>query len=210
MTTPEFASVGEIFDLEAKFDSVIADNVSWLPDIGNWTHEDHEVQQAKLVAELSAQGKSEKNRSQITLSAIKILIALKSRPQSDEGYSNIFFPGNYLQFYPINLKAFTFYSYQTWNDLSMREWVYWLCSNWGVNTHLRVALRKLRGQSQSTFRIRPSDHGLEVISVPAAVFTSPRFYQSLRILKDIGALVEQEKCWATSELGRQLKELSDE
>lgn len=45
---------------------------------------------------------------------------------------------------------------------------------------------------------------------PEAVFTSPRFQQSFRILKDIGALEREKDYWVTSDLGRQLKEFSDE
>ena len=51
----------------------------------------------------------------------------------------------------------------------------------GIELHLRVALRKLRGQSQSTFRVRPSDRGMEVIAVPPAVHTRPQFNQALRV-----------------------------
>ena len=163
-----------------------------LPGIGSFTDENHEVHLAQLVSTLCSQGKSAQKRALITLSALKILLALKIRPETREGYGDIIFPGNYFQFYPINLKSFLVQSEQAWNDLTIREWIYLLCSSWGLNTHFKVALRKLRGQSQSTFRIRPSDQGLEVIMPPEAVFTSPRFHQSFRILKDIGALVRRE------------------
>ncbi|MFA7405208.1 MAG: hypothetical protein WC007_14530, partial [Pelobacteraceae bacterium] len=102
------------------------------------------------------------------------------------------------------------HSANTWGELTTREWIGWLATTWGIHTHLMVALRKLRGQSQSTFRIRPSDKGLEIISVPDAVFTSPRFRQALRILKDIGALVKNGSVWMVSDFGRQFMEAADE
>ena len=126
-----------------------------------------------------------------------MLIALQCRPETKDGYGHFAaqFPANYLNAYPINLETFNRHCSSTWPELTVREWVSWLACTWGVNTHLLVALRKLRGQSQSTFRIRPSDTGLEVIAVPDAVFTSPRFGPALRILKDIGALEKSGKVW---------------
>ena len=76
--------------------------------------------------------------------------------------------------------------------------------------HLRVALRKLRGQSRSTFKIRPSDRGFEVVGVPPVTHTRPRFNQALRILKDVGALTRSESGkWISSELGREILEKGD-
>ena len=73
-----------------------------------------------------------------------------------------------------------------------------------------VALRKLRGQSKSTFRIKPTDTGFEVIETPAAVFTNPRFKQAVQILIDIGALSQNDGTVHTTELGKSLKELQDD
>ena len=82
--------------------------------------------------------------------------------------------------------------------------------NWGIEVHLRVALRKLRGNSRSTFRIRPSDLGMQVIASPPAVHTRPRFSQAIRVLKDIGALEKTESgIWAPSDYGKLIVELGD-
>ena len=174
-TTPELIGVGDFFELEGKVRDIISASSSWLPEIGQWPYENHEVHQAGVVSEFSYRNKSEKNRSQIIKSSLRILVALLARTETKKGYKDIVFPGNYFQFYPINLNSLVYHSEQTWNNLTVKEWVYWLCSNWGINTHLKIALRKLRGQSQSTFRIRPSDRGLEVTSVPEAVFARPGF-----------------------------------
>ncbi len=176
----------------------------------DWTNDSHEINLATQIEILSHKGKSVANRSAILLSSLKVLIALQSRPETKEGYGDFVFPPNYLNAYPINLQTFTHHSNNTWDNLTIREWIGWLAASWGINTHLTVALRKLRGQSQSTFRIRPSDNGLEIIAVPGAVFTSPRFWQALRILKDMGALVRNGNVWETSALGKKFMEVADE
>jgi hypothetical protein len=60
---------------------------------------------------------------------------------------------------------------------------------WCLNTHLRVALRKLNQTGRSTFHMRPSERGLEVVGeIPPPAKTTPRFDQAVQILRDIGAL----------------------
>ena len=94
--------------------------------------------------------------------------------------------------------------------MNLADFLRWLLLHWGIDTHLSVALRKLRGQSQSTFRIRPADQGLEVIAIPAAVHTRPRFNQAVRVLKDLGALACAESgIWLPSDLGTAMLELGD-
>lgn len=60
---------------------------------------------------------------------------------------------------------------------------------WGVARHLRVALRKLRGERRDTFRIRPLEGELRVVEAPAPVFTQPRVSRAQQVLRDLG-LVE--------------------
>jgi hypothetical protein len=187
-----------------------ASATAWLPTLEDWTNTNHEVHLATQIEDLSSKTKSAENRAAILLASIKVLTALQCRPETQEGYGDFVFPANYLHAYPINLQTFNHHSDNTWDSLTLREWIGWLAASWGVHTHLLVALRKLRGQSQSTFRIRPSDKGLEIISVPKAVFTSPRFRQAIRILKDIGALVRHDNVWVTSALGKQFMEAVDE
>lgn len=210
LTMPEVKSVDPVFSLNSSVSALPGSADSWLPGVIDWQHDNHEVRLSTQVEALCKGGKSVENRSAILLACLKALVALKCRPETKKAYGNFVFPPNYLQAYPINLQTFVHHSNATWNALTVREWIGWLTVSWGVNTHLLVALRKLRGQSQSTFRIRPSDKGLEVISVPEAVFTSPRFRQALRILKDIGAIERKENLWVTSTLGKEFMEMADE
>jgi hypothetical protein len=198
------------FPLASSVASLNASAGSWLAPLGDWNNHNHEVSLAvKIVALCRSKEEAVPRRTNILLDCLKILVALQCRPETKEGYRDFVFPPNYLQAYPINLQSFNYHSINTWGDLTTREWIGWLATTWGIHTHLMVALRKLRGQSQSTFRIRPSDNGLEIISVPEAVFTSPRFRQALRILKDLGALVKQGNVWVIPDFGRRFMETSD-
>ena len=76
-----------------------------------------------------------------------------------------------------------------WTGLTVEGWVRWLAVQWGVARHLRVALRKLRGERRDTFRIRPLEGELRVVEAPAPVFTQPRVSRAQQILRDLG-LVE--------------------
>lgn len=210
LTTPDVAAIESNMPLDRSVADLAVSANDWLPPLNDWTHEHHEVQLANQIESLCDKKGAPNYRSTILQAALQILIALMKRPETHTGYEEFIFKGPYFDVYPINLKSFLFNCSQTWNRLSIKEWIAWLGHEWGVHTHFMVALRKLRGQSQSTFRIRPSDQGLEVISVPHAVFTSPRFNQSLRILKDIGALEKNGTVWTTSALGKQLKEVGDE
>jgi hypothetical protein len=72
--------------------------------------------------------------------------------------------------------------------MSLSELLAWLAARWGLDTHLRVALGKLRYRSEDTFRIRPVEGRLVVKEAPLPSFTNPRLKQSLQILQDIYAL----------------------
>lgn len=210
LKAPEIEHISAAFNLSITIKELekIADH--WLPEFTDWTNEHHEVQLASRIFSLCKKDKTVDNRSAILEAALKVLIALKKRPECQGGYLDFVFPGNYFQVYPINLESFLLHSCKTWNDLTVRGWLIWLCDQWGIKAHFRNALRKLRSQSQSTFRIRPSDQGLEVISVPEAVFTSPRFHQTIRILKDIKALINKEGRWVVSKRGQELMDITDE
>jgi len=64
---------------------------------------------------------------------------------------------------------------------------------WCLNTHLRVALRKLRNTGQSTFRFRPTERGLQIVDdIPPPAPTTPRFKQAVQVLRDIGVLTRDD------------------
>ncbi len=210
-TQPELDDLLQNVDSNKKFSNLVEESASWLPGFSEWSSENHEIELTNQVYELCQGAKTKEVRGQIMLKSLGIIIALAARSvKRDKPYGELVFEKSYFLYYPINLISFQYHVAETWASMTSIELLKWLLTNWGVDQHMRVALRKLRGQSQSTFRIRPSDLGLEVISVPGAAHTSPRFYQSMRILKDIGAL-EQSKdgFWVPSGLGKSILEQGD-
>ena len=208
---PEFQLVEGSFSLSSNFASVVAESASWLPDLSEWSSAEHEVALTNEIYELCQKEKTQMVRSQILKNSLLVIVALATRNLNVvDPYKELVFEPNYFKYYPINLKAFNYHASRTWAPMNLKSLLKWLLTNWGVDQHLRVALRKLRGQSQSTFRIRPTDSGLEVISVPGAAHTRPRFYQAVRILKDVGALEQSpEGFWVSSPLGKKIMEQAD-
>ena len=196
---------------QRTFSECVAQSAYWLPALSQWQQPAHEAQLAEEIVRLSRAPKSSENRTAIVAASLRTLIALASRqPGTDYQYGALVFDPGYFQYYPINLESFAFHGANTWSSLPMNDVLRWILIHWGVEWHLRVALRKLRAQSQSTFRIRPSDRGMEVIEVPPAVHTRPRINQALRILKDIGALEKTSSGgWQPSSFGIAMQELGD-
>jgi len=208
---PEIDALLHGLDSDKNFTSLVEESKSWLPALSEWKNTSHEIQLTNQIYELCQGAKTKEARGQILLKSLMAIVALAARgAEAELPYGELVFEKNYFRYYPINLATFQAHATETWKSFNVVELLKWLLTNWGVDQHMRVALRKLRGQSQSTFRIRPADSGLEVISVPGAAHTSPRFYQSMRILKDIGALERnKEGFWVPSELGIFIMEQGD-
>lgn len=189
----------------------VAHSPAWLPALEMWGNSLHEIQLAERIIKLTAKAPDLHERREIVEASLRVLISLAGRgsPESDP-YSDFVFDERYFQSYPINLRSFSHHSKQTWSALSLRGLLEWVLLNWGLELHLRVALRKLRGQSKSTFRIRPTDIGMEVTTAPSAVSTRPRFRQAVRVLKDIGALERTDTgLWQPSAFGTAMIGLAD-
>lgn len=193
------------------FSQLVGTFAAKLPPLMHWKDPNHEIQLAEQLVQLCRTEKSAENRSLIVTAGIRILISLAQRSSKETyAYGDLVFEEGYFSYYPINLRSFRYHAASTWLSMTSTEFLRWLLLHWGIDIHLRVALRKLRGQSRSTFRIRPSDRGMEVIAIPAAVHTRPRFNQAVRILKDIGALDRGHSgLWLPSDLGTAMLELGD-
>lgn len=208
---PEALDALRALSADNTFSECVEAADAWLPKATNWIDPAHEVQLVERAAQLSRLRGSADNRREIVVAALRVLIALAHRSKGESSpYGGLVFEDGYFDYYPINLRSFEFHCVTSWGALPLRGVLRWLLLHWGIEVHLRVALRKLRGQSQSTFRIRPSDRGLEVIEVPPAAHTRPRFNQAVRVLKDIGALEKTESGrWMPSSLGMAMVELGD-
>ena len=209
--TPETQMALDAVGSRKTFSQLIGTIAAKLPPLTHWKDPNHEIQYAEQIVQLCRQRRTEEHCILIVTAAIRVLVSLVQRSSLDgPAYGDFVFEENYFSYYPINLRSFRFHTVNTWPPMTSTEFLRWLLLHWGIDTHLRVALRKLRGQSQSTFRIRPSDHGLEVTEIPAAVHTRPRFSQAVRILKDLGALARTESGrWLPSNTGTTLLELGD-
>jgi len=117
-----------------------------------------------------------------------LLVAIEARRRSEKAdYGVSLIPAELLHYYPINLATLQQYSTKDWEALGLVDLTGWLVAEWGVATHLRVALRKLRANPKATFRLRPSEAGLEVDpDIPPITPTNPRLKQALQILRDLG------------------------
>ena len=181
----------------SSFNKLCKKLVKAMPALEDWQTKDHEIQCMFQLRELSkSHSVSENDIKTMVNCSLNILVALVGRDINKTGYGDLYFPKGYFDYYPVNL-----YSLDTklgltssdWGKMSIANCMTHVLSDWCLNAHLRVGLRKLRLQSQSTFRFMPTDQGLKIVDIPNVANTQPRFHQAQAILKDIGLLIEDSK-----------------
>lgn len=176
------------------------------PPHSDWHSALHELNLANAVIE--AQAKEDVDQA-VNLS-VSIITALLARENSAFAYGRFEIADRFLDTYEINLANLQRYAVGPWAQMSGREWLEWLGFHWGVRVHFRVALRKLRYQTQDSFRIVPLDDGLHVREAPLAKWSSPRLAQALRFLYDFGVLEGQKnrenESYVLSAFGEELLE----
>jgi hypothetical protein len=122
--------------------------------------------------------------------ALYLLATLTAREGSfPAGYGALAIESADLSGYPINLVSFRKRT-SRWLPMSLASVASDLIS-WVLNTHLSVALRKLSYTRTSSFHLRPTERGLQVVGeIPPPARTLPRLTQAIRILEDLGMLQE--------------------
>jgi hypothetical protein len=173
---------------EESFGSAVRRTASELLPLELWNELEHEVQLGWQIHNRSRAADAPLQRRQVLRTAMKILLALAAREQETEAHHTVGLPPHYLMQYPVNLPNFEQHAWDVWKNMPVRELLGWLSARWGVEAHLRVALRKLRYESRDTFKVKPTDQGLVVTEAPLPSFTSPRLKQSLQILYDLRAI----------------------
>ena len=155
------------------------------PPITAWESDAHEIQLANRM--MSVWGKSDQAEQLVEI-AISLLALLACRDDlSQSPYGNVAMSPDALTDYPIQLVSFRL-RVESWRTMTL-DAVFADLVRWCLNSHLRVALRKLRQTGRSTFHMRPTERGLEVVGeIPPPANTTPRFRQAVQILRDIGAL----------------------
>ncbi|MCM5570490.1 hypothetical protein M6I34_08215 [Burkholderiaceae bacterium FT117] len=156
-----------------------------MPPVDFWEHEEHEVQVALRMLAAWPQGDDLQG---MLRRAVTVLALLACRDDASlPPYGDVAMPPEALADYPINLASFRA-RVAAWRPMNFSAFIADLVT-WCLSTHLRVALRKLRHSGRSTFHLRPSERGLEVVGeIPPPAATTPRFRQAVQILRDIGAL----------------------
>jgi hypothetical protein len=166
------------------------------PELTEWEDPRHEVQ---LAAALQSDATSQPGLDQQLSRSFQALALLSIRTsEAALPYGSLPIGGDELLDSPINLQSIQT-RFSLWQSMSLKQVAEDLFA-WCMNTHLRVALRKLRQGGQSTFRFRPTERGLHLVDIPEPAATTPRFRQAVQILRDIGALTRD-----ASELGRRTR-----
>jgi len=174
-------------DLKLPLDALVARIRAELPALAAWQHENHELQCGWRLQNLPLNDDSKLEA--IAQESITILLALLARGVDEYPYGDFELDPEYFDPREVHLLSLRHVSKTEWAGLTVEGWIRWLAVQWGVARHLRVALRKLRGERRDTFRIRPLEGELRVVEAPAPVFTQPRVSRAQQILRDLG-LVE--------------------
>ncbi len=192
-----------------------------LPEITDWKNESHEIALTRRLERVVRNKSLPQRREKGVALAVRVLLSLAARWRQDEkmeAHFPVSFSNQQLNEYPINLTNLLRFAENEWREMKLEEWLAWLASHWGVETHLMIALRKLQGESLDTFKVFPSEEGLQVkeiigdktieeILLPG--FTSPRLRTTLQILWDLGLItVENDSINLTSTGETILEELA--
>jgi hypothetical protein len=173
----------------ATLAEAVAHTAADMPPIELWEEPGHEVQLGWGAYNLTREADAGLRREEVVRQSLQGLLVLAARAQAARPTENVFGLSQYhLTYYPVNLHAFEQFAQGEWGGLRMRELLAHLGARWGVDAHLRVALRKLRGSSHDTFKVVPGEQGLTVIESPPPGFTGPRVRQALQMLYDIRAV----------------------
>lgn len=181
---PVVSAVAKILNAEL-FGSLLDRLVGTAPSIDDWENDGHELQVAGRMMKCWGRGDDAQTLIELSLTVLALLACRDDLSQSP--YGGVAMPPEALTNYPINLASFR-PRVSMWRAMPIPAVMADLVM-WCLNTHLRVALRKLNQTGRSTFHLRPSERGLEVVGeIPPPANTTPRFDQAVQILRDIGAL----------------------
>ncbi len=157
-----------------------------LPPLAAWSHDSHEFQVANQIRRAA---RSDDEEGCLRASAT-VLLALASRHLHPHPYAEAGVPADYLLDYPLNLNAFAASVEGEWSQLTVCRWLGELAAAWGIEAHLRVALRKLHHESKDTFLVRMTDDGLrrppDAKEAPPPSFTASRLNRAVQFAVDLG------------------------
>ena len=158
-----------------------------LPALTDWSNPSHELQRGWRLQALKL---DDDRLDEVARESVAILTALLARGTDEYPYADFALDPEYFDPGEIHLLSFRQAFRNEWSAMRVAEWVRWLAVHWGVGRHLRVALRKLRGEQRDAFRIRPLEGELRVVEVPPPTYTVPRVERCVQILRDLGLVNE--------------------
>jgi hypothetical protein len=179
---------------ERRLADAILDLRTVLPPLSAWQEDMHEMQRWRRIL---STGEKDTDLTRLVDEGIHILMSLLARGVEESPYSEFEFEPDYCDPKQVHLLSFKQAWQSTWADMTIEEWARWLAVHWGLEQHLRVALRKLRGERRDTFRIRPLERDLVVIEAPSPVATQPRLGKAFQILRDLDLLDFDSRGWLT-------------
>jgi len=160
-----------------------------LPPLGAWASDVHEVALTRRALNTYQEWRVRDIRVDLLALASRILLSVMARDDAQHPvYAPMALPPDYLTLYPVNLASLRAHACTVWPQMRYAAWLGWLAGYWGIEAHLRVALRKLRAQSQDTFHLVPAATGWQVLELPEPTYTTPRLSQAVQILQDLGAI----------------------
>lgn len=170
--------------LTRPLSEVVAEVRGGLPKLEDWQDTNHELQRGWALHSLRL---DDENLEKVAAESIAILLALLARGVDEAPYADFeFLDPEYFDPREVHLLSLRHAARTDWAKLTVDEWVRWLSVRWCVGRHLRVALRKLRGDRRDTFRIRPLEGELRVVEAPQPTYTIPRVGKTLQMLRDLG------------------------
>lgn len=157
-----------------------------LPALGAWTNEAHEFPRSDDVQSEARAGE----RAGCLSASTDVLLAIAARHLKADPYVDVGISTDYLRDYPLNLAAYARSVRDEWAGLTVAEWLGRFAVSWGIEAHLRVALKKLHHESKDKFLVRVTDDGLrrrdDDKGPPLPGFTASRVNRAVRFLVDLG------------------------
>lgn len=173
-----------------------------LPAFGDWCNAAHEIQLAEKIVKLTGQSALGSSELEVIITmSFDVLAAICCRKENQDGYNQVQFRAGYLDPYPVNLISVPLSINQLLCESTLVDGLVKFTTHFCLDSHLRVALRKLRQQGQNTSRFELTENGLVIKSIPPATHTSPRFYQAMGILRDLGLIIVDGELLVPSESG---------
>jgi hypothetical protein len=180
-----------------------------LPLMHDWQNDNHELQSVDQILSITSYRTGdipEEELVSLINHCLIILIAICAREENLQASENIPSTPEYSSKYPVNLRTVQAKLNNEFANHNIVEAMISFSQQYCLENHWRVAMRKLRYQSQNTFRFEASERGLIVNAVPSATHTSPRFYQSTQVMKDLGLLSTTGRLTTVTKAGEQFIE----